>query len=96
MDIQNDATMSNEEKDQSLLQKNAEENLSEMQGLPSISMITYEMLEESETKEAAVFKDVRENLELWKNMTNKERFQRIDEIHRQVEETFFTKTDFRP
>lgn len=96
MDIQNGVAMSNEEKDQSLLKQNAAENLSEMQGLPSISMITYEMLEESETKEAAVYKDMRENPELWKNLTIQESFQRIEKIHRQVEETFFTKTDFRP
>ena len=85
MDIQNGITMSNEEKDQSLLKQNAAENLSEMQGLPSISMITYEMLEEAETKEAAVYKNMRENPELWKNMTNRERLQRIEEIHRKVE-----------
>lgn len=83
-----DGTMTLEkEKDQSLLKQNAQENLSEMQGLPNIAPpITYELLEETETAEAAVFQDFTENLELWKTLTNREALQRIAAIHRRVEE----------
>ena len=87
MAIQNDAVTLEKTKDQSLLNQNAQEDLLEMQGLPSIAPpITYEMLEESETKEAAVSQDMIENLELWKSMTDEEMSQRIAEIYRRVEE----------
>ena len=73
MAIQNGAVTLEKAKDQSLLNQNAQEDLSEMQELPSIAPpITYEMLEESETKEAAVFRNMRENMELWATLTDRE------------------------
>ena len=86
MAIQSKTMKLEKTKDQSLSKQTAQENLSEMQGLPSIAPpITYEMLEESETKEAAVSQDMIENMELWKAMTDKEMSQRIAEVYRRVE-----------
>lgn len=82
MVTQDGTTTLKKEKDQSLLKQNVQENLSETQGLPNISPpITYEMMEETETQEAAVFRDFMENLELWKSLTNREAMQRIKKIH---------------
>ncbi len=72
MDIQNGIMMSKEENDQS-------------QGFPTIIPVTYEMMEESETKEAAVFQDMADNLELWRTLNNREAMERITMIHSQVE-----------
>lgn len=85
MDIQNGIMMSKEENDQSLLKQRVKENLSETQGLPTIFPITYEMMEESEAKEAAVFQDMADNLKLWRTLSNREAMERIAMIHSQVE-----------
>lgn len=84
MNIPNEI-MSKEENDQSLLKQSVTENLSEIQGFPTIFPITYEMIEESETKEAAVFQDMADNLELWRTLNNREAMERITMIHSQVE-----------
>ena len=86
MGIQNGTMMSKEENGQSLLKQSVPETLSGMQELPEMSVVTYEMMEASETKEAAVFRDMGENLDLWKTLTNKEALKRIRMIHHQVEE----------
>ena len=84
MDIQNGVMMSDMESGQYSLKQNAPENLSGMQELPTISPLTYEIMEMADKKESAALQDMIDHPEIWKTLTNEEVLERVAMIHDRV------------
>lgn len=91
MDIQNGVMMSDMESGQYSLKQNAPENLSGMQELPTISPLTYEIMEMADKKETATLQDMIDHPEIWKNLTIKESLKRMVMIYDGVQEELEAK-----